>query len=60
MEVSDKLHTPVPHPQEGATYINTMGGCVGPKDSLGVWRFNFFTPAKNWTVSRKNSYYQLC
>jgi len=25
MEVSDKLHTAVPHPQERATYINMCG-----------------------------------
>jgi len=36
MEVSDKLHTPAPYPQEGVTYINRMGGWVSPKDSLGI------------------------
>jgi len=40
MEVSGKLHTPALYPQEGAPDINQMGGWVGPKDILGIWRIN--------------------
>ena len=43
MEVSVKLHTPVPHPQEGAADSNRMGGCVGPTASLAIWRDKFHT-----------------